>query len=674
MALIPDPTTTRPPLPRFTRYGSAPGPGLRDPAVAPVNAGVAILAVAVIGALWAGQDIFVPIALAVLLSFVLAPAVRRLQAWRMPRAAAVPVVVLLAFAVILLIGTAVAMQVRELAVNLPLYQSTIREKAMTTRDALAGKGALGRAAAILEDLGRELKKPTASPALQDQPMQDGTVKVLPEQGLAAPAAGPAPPPVTAPPTPLPVEVHQPDPGPVQALSDMLAPVLRPLATAGLIVIFVVFILLQREDLRNRMIRLAGAHDIQRTTAAIDDAAHRLSRLYLAQLGLNAAFGAMIALGCWLIGLPSPLLWGIIAAVMRFVPYVGAVIAALFPLALALAVDPGWTMVGWTLALFAIGEPVVGHVVEPLLFGRSTGLSPVAVIVAAAFWTWLWGPIGLVLATPLTVCLVVLGRHVETLQFLDVMFGSTPPLSPQEVFYQRMLARDPIEAADQAEEFIEEASLARYYDEVAVPGLLLAQADLARGALDESRVECIRDAVAELVADLAEPAADPEAGDADGPAVLCLGGRNPLDEAAAGVLANALALAGVPHVLPPGPLSGQRPGRQEQRALAMVVLSYLDTSSIGHLRYAVRRMRRLFPGVPVMVAAWDAQGAAAERLRETLGVEAVAGGVAKGVREALRLAGTDPEAADERAEPARADADAPAAAAAERPFAVSVPVG
>ena len=174
--------------------------------------------------------------------------------------------------------------------------------------------------------------------------------------------------------------------------------------------------------------------------------------------------------------------------MRFVPYVGAVIAALFPLTLALAVDPGWTMVGWTMALFAIGEPVVGHVVEPLLFGRSTGLSPVAVVTAAAFWTWLWGPIGLVLATPLTVCLVVLGRHVETLQFLDVMFGSTPPLSPQEVFYQRMLARDPIEAADQAEEFIEEASLARYYDEVAVPGLLLAQADLARGALDESRVD------------------------------------------------------------------------------------------------------------------------------------------------------------------------------------------
>ncbi len=664
MALIPDPTSARRPFPPLTRPGPAPGPVLREPATAAMNGSTAILAVSVIAALWAGQDIFVPIALAILLSFVLAPAVRRLQAWRLPRAAAVPIVVLLAFAVILLIGAAVATQVRGLAGNITLYQITIREKAMATRDALADSGALGRIATMLEDLGRDLKRP--SPAVPDTRAKDAAV----------PAAAPSPPPAAAEQRPLPVEVHQPDPGPVEALGDLISPVLRPLATAGLIVIFVVFILLQREDLRNRLIRLAGAHDIQRTTAAIDDAAHRLSRLYVAQLGLNAAFGAVIAVGCWLIGLPSPLLWGIIAAVMRFVPYVGAVIAAIFPLTLALAVDPGWTMVWWTLALFTISEPIVGHVVEPLLFGRSTGLSPIAVITAAAFWTWLWGPVGLVLATPLTVCLVVLGRHVETLSFLDVMFGSTPPLSPQEVFYQRMLARDPIEAADQAEEFIEESSLARYYDEVALPGLLLAQADLTRGALDDARVDCVRDAVAELVAELAEPVLP--ASDADGEtdgaarAVLCLGGRNPLDEAAALVLANALVIEGVPGVLPPGPLSGQRPGRQEASPLALVVLSYLDTASVGHLRFAVRRIRRLFPGVPVLVAAWDAPGAAGERLREMLGVDAVASGVAAGTREALRLMERLPEAAGIGVEEARAE---PAeGGAAERPFAVSMPVG
>lgn len=246
---------------------------------------------------------------------------------------------------------------------------------------------------------------------------------------------------------MPVEVHAPDPGPLRQLIDLVTRIVHPLATVGLIVIFVVFILLKREDLRNRLIRLAGSHDIQRTTAAIDDAAHRLSKLYLAQLGLNAAFGCCIAIGLWFIGLPNPILWCILAAILRFVPYIGGFISAAFPLVLAVAVDPGWTMLAWTAALFLIGEPLVGHVLEPLFFGRSTGLSPVAVVISAAFWTWLWGPIGLVLATPLTVCLVVLGRHVERLAFQDVMFGNTPALWPPETFYRRMPARAPIEAKD-----------------------------------------------------------------------------------------------------------------------------------------------------------------------------------------------------------------------------------
>lgn len=657
-------------LSRLARQGQVRGPVLRETTVAPAAGGMAFFAVAVIAALWAGQEIFVPVALAILLSFVLAPAVRRLQAWRLPRGAAVPIVVLLAFAIIIAIGGAVATQVHGLAANLPVYQSTIRHKAMSVRDALASSGALGRAAVMFEDLGRELKERAQVP----EPVQAGPAVAAGTAASAAPSATPQ-----QAPQPLPVEVHQPEPGPVQALTDLLSPVLHPLAKTSLVVIFVVFILLQREDLRNRLIRLAGAHDIQRTTAAIDDAAHRLSRLYLAQLGLNAAFGAVIALGCWLIGLPSPLLWGIIAAVLRFVPYIGAVIAAVFPIALALAVDPGWSMVGWTVALFAIGEPLVGHVIEPLLFGRSTGLSPIAVVTAAAFWTWLWGPVGLVLATPLTVCLVVLGRHVETLQFLDVMFGSTPPLSPPEVFYQRMLAHDPIEAADQAEEFIAESSLLQYYDEVAVPGLMLAQADLTRGALDDARVARIRETVAELVADVGEAEVEALAeGEprppSSGGAVLCLGGRNLLDESAAHVLANALVLAGVDQVLPPAGLASHRAGKQEDAPLALVVLSYLDTSSVGHLRYAVRRMRRLYPGVPVMIVAWDAQDAAAERLREGLGVDAVTTSVAAAAHATLLVTGHEVEAPEsEVADDVAPQQDAPAPAM-ERPLTVSVPVG
>ena len=262
-------------------------------------------------------------------------------------------------------------------------------------------------------------------------------------------------------------MRQPDPGALESLKALISPLLHPLATTGIIVIFVIFILLQREDLRNRLIRLAGSHDLQRTTAALDDAANRLSRLFLIQLLLNGTFGVIIGTGLWLIGVPSAILWGILAAVLRFVPYIGAAIAAAFPLALAVAVDPTWSMLLWTLALFLIVEPIVGHVIEPMVYGHSTGLSPVAVVASATFWTALWGPIGLVLATPLTVCLVVLGRHVERLEFLDVMFGDRPALSPPEIFYQRMLAGDPTEASDKAEEFLKERSLAPYYDEVAL---------------------------------------------------------------------------------------------------------------------------------------------------------------------------------------------------------------
>ena len=225
---------------------------------------------------------------------------------------------------------------------------------------------------------------------------------------------------------------------------------------------------------------------------------------MTQLALNAAFGAIIGLGLFLIGVPSPVLWGILAAILRFVPYIGAFISAAFPLALAAAVDPGWSMLLMTAALFIVMEPLAGHVVEPLVYGRSTGLSPVAVVVAATFWSWLWGPIGWCSRRPDRL-LVVLGRHVEQLEFFDVMLGDRPALSPPEIFYQRMLAGDPAEAADVAEEFLKERSLSVYYDEVALAGLRLARADALRGALDGARLERVRDTVEELVDDLSDHA-------------------------------------------------------------------------------------------------------------------------------------------------------------------------
>jgi hypothetical protein len=450
-----------------------------------------------------------------------------------------------------------------------------------------------------------------------------------------------------------VEVLQPDPGALESLQTLISPLLHPLATTGIIVIFVIFILLQREDLRNRLIRLAGSDDLQRTTAALDDAASRLSRLFLIQLLVNGSFGIIIGIGLWLIGVPSAILWGILAAVLRFVPYIGAFIAAAFPLALAVAVDPTWTMLLWTIALFVVVEPIVGHVLEPMVYGHSTGLSPVAVVASATFWTALWGPIGLVLATPLTVCLVVLGRHVERLEFLDVMFGDRPALSPPEIFYQRMLAGDPTEASAKAEEFLKERSLSSYYDEVALRGLQLAQADAERGALDPDRLTKIRDAVQEFANNISEqderppkvnPTTDAEATSAiegvaedapyerlpvlrkeDLPAewqgehpILCLAGRSPIDEAAAIMLAQLTGAHGLSaRVEAAEALSTANIFRLETAGVAIVCLVYMDASSPAHMRYAVRRLRRKLPTATIILGCWmkDIDSAALESLRE-----------------------------------------------------------
>src|ERR1700674_2928765 len=433
-----------------------------------------LLAVVVVVALYVGREVLVPIALAVLMSFVLAPPVRRLRAWYVPRILAVILVVLVAFAAIFSLGGLMVSQVNQLATDLPQYQSTLRQKIESLRGAAAGTGTLERASDVLRDLSKELDKPRGNMAPPTPLAIDGSPSGKP----------------------IPVEVKQPDPGALQTLVSLISPLVYPLATTGIVIIFLIFILLQRQDLRNRLVRLAGSGDLQRTTGAIDDVGQRIARLFLTQLALNAGLGLVIGTGLWFIGVPSAPLWGMLAMILRFVPYVGAVISAIFPLVLAAAVGPGWTMVLWTVALFLVVEPIVGHVIEPLVYGRSTGLSPVAVITSATFWTWLWGPIGLVLATPLTICLVVLGRHVDRLKFLDVMLGDRPVLTPAQLVYQRMLARDPVEAAEQARQFLTERPLVAYYEDVLIAGLKLAEADAQAGRLDEERMVRIRDAVAE----------------------------------------------------------------------------------------------------------------------------------------------------------------------------------
>jgi len=620
----------------------------------------AILACIIVATLYFGREIFVPIALAILLSFVLAPLVGLLQYLRVPRGVAVVSVVVAAFALIFAMGSLLATQLTQLAGDLPRYQSTISEKIQSIRETTAGRGTLERASGMLKDLGKELDKPN------DTGSKPGSGSIL------APKTA-------APLSPLQVEVRQPDPGALESLRTLISPLLHPLATTGIIIIFVIFILLQREDLRNRLIRLAGSHDLQRTTAALDDAAGRLSRLFLIQLLVNGAFGVVIGIGLWLIGIPSPILWGILAAVLRFVPYIGAVIAAAFPLALAVAVDPSWSMLLWTAALFLVVEPLVGHVIEPMVYGHSTGLSPVAIVASATFWTALWGPIGLVLATPLTVCLVVLGRHVERLEFLDVMFGDRPPLSPPEIFYQRMLAGDPTEAAEKAEEFLKERSLSSYYDEVALKGLQLAQADAERGALNPERLTKIRDAVAEFANDLSDQddrpppkvraTTDPEAASAvesvaenapyehlpvlskmallpewqgDHP-VLCVAGRSLIDESAAIMLSQLCTAHGLAaRVAEAGTLSPSNVFRLETTGVAIVCLVYLDASGPAHMRYSVRRLRRKLPDATIILGCWmkETDAAALEQLRDGAKADLVAASLGEALKLCIEVAGAD----------------------------------
>ena len=566
-----------------------------------------LVVVVTVGALYFGREVLVPIALALLLSFVLAPLVRRLQSWHFPRIAAVSIVGVFAFSTIFGLGAFMVSQVSQLANDLPRYQSTLTDKIQSLQGAVAGTGPLERASDVLKDLKKEIDRsgsvPPAEPSLSGQ--------VQPSR-------------------PIPVEVRQPDPGALQVLAALIEPLIHPLTTTGIVVIFVIFILLQQNDLRNRLVRLAGATDLHRTTAALDDAGQRLSRLFLTQLALNAAFGFVIGSALWLIGVPSAPLWGMLAMIMRFVPYIGALISAIFPLVLAAAVGPGWTMVLMTAALFLIAETVVGQAIEPMIYGHSTGLSPVAVITAATFWTWLWGPIGLILATPLTMCLVVLGRHVDQLKFLEVMFGDEPPLTPAELIYQRMLARDPVEAADQARVFLKEKPLATYYDEILLEGLRLAQADAQRGLLDEDRMNRIRDAVAEIVDDLAthtdviklkigpaeehSPLAQLETAEAraeektlperwrNGKPVLCIPGPSLLDEAVATMVAHLVEQRGVgARAEKIDALSISRILNWETKGVELICLCYVEYATPAQIRYAIRRIRRRIPEVSILVA-------------------------------------------------------------------------
>ena len=582
----------------------------------------------VVGALYVGQDVLIPITLAIMLSFVLSPLVNLLQRLRLWRVPAVAVSMLIALGLLGLLGTVIGSQAAALTADAPRYARTIEEKVQGVQ-ALA----TARLAALTLALrGPEIRHttPPATPATPATAAARGApanapAKTVPAEPLARDSTDGAP-------RPLLVEIAPSQSSALVVARTIVEPILAPLETTVLVVIVAIFILLQREDLRDRFIRLAGAHDLHRTTAAMDDAGQRLSRYFVSQLGVNATFGLVIGLGVYAIGLPSPVLWGVVAGLLRFVPYIGAILAAIPPLALSAAIDPGWSLTLYTALLFVVIEPVVGYVIEPLLYGHSTGLAPIAVIIAAVFWTWMWGPIGLILSTPLTLCLVVMGRHVESLRFLDVLLGDRPALSEPIRFYQRTLADDPDEALEQAEKLLADRSLLDYYDGVVLPALRLAAHDHARGVLTNTRALEMARSMVTIVREL-EPApatapanggrlmvkkgkrADPD----DRPAapacsasaerrIACVAGRGPFDEAVSAMLAQLLAQHDMPAcVITHAAVSRERIGELDLQGVAVLALSYLELEgSTAHLRYLTRRLRHHAPDAAIVVGLWRDQ--------------------------------------------------------------------
>jgi predicted PurR-regulated permease PerM len=607
----------------------------------------------VVAALYFGREVLLPLALAILLSFVLTPPLLALRKIKVPRILAVGLVVAAAFGIIFALGWMMSREATNLAADLPNYQATLSKKIESFRESTSESGVLKKAGEVLSDLQQQLNAPTdGAPA-----PSVGTQAKKPDD------------------KPLPVEITTPEPTGWALYQTIFSTLLPPLATAGIVLLLVIFILLQREDLRDRLIRLFGGSDLQRATSTMSDAATRLSRYFLSQVLINFAYGTLIAGALWLIGLPSPIAWGILAGLMRFVPYVGAYIAAALPLLIAAAVDPGWTTFIEVLLLFVVGELFMGQVVEPQVFGRGTGVTPIAVIGSTILWTWLWGPLGLLIAMPMTVCLAVLGRHVEGLEFLDVLLGDEPALTPQQRFYQRALTGDAAEATYHAELCLKDQSLASYLDTVALTGLKLAERDATRGALDEAQSERVAATVKEMLENLdafephrwfaklrrkpengknGKEAKDDEGGFAsmdavaegeeDGLAVverselapgwvvdepiLSIGGRSPLDEASAAILAEVLNKRGLAaKALPPEAINAGHIASLANTEAKLVCLSYLGLGAGPALiRYLVRRLRRILPdGTLIVVCYWHDEGnkAATKAMLETAEADAYA---------------------------------------------------
>ncbi|MGD0389544.1 MAG: AI-2E family transporter [Tepidisphaeraceae bacterium] len=548
----------------------------------------------IVTGLYFARDVLVPLAVALLLTFLLAPLVRRVERFRLPRVPAVLVVVALSFAILGGIGWLISNQATDLAIKLGEYQGDIEHKIQSVHSYL-GHGALATASRTInrmaEDVAATQPDQSAAPASW---LTRGT-----ERNPITVSIAPAP-----------------ETGSIFKTLATALQFVSPMAQLVIVIVFVVFMLIQREDIRDRIIRLVGHGQLTLTTRALDDAATRISRYLIAQSGVNGAYGIVVGLGLYLIHIPNAPLWGLLCALLRFIPYLGVWIGAAFPIVLSFVVPDGYYAARpfLTLGLFALVELLASNAVEPLLFGSRTGVSPLAILIAAVFWTWLWGLAGLLLSTPLTVLLAVAGKYVPQLAFLDVLLGDQPVLAPHERYYQRLLADDPEEAEDLLEEFEATRSSQELYSQIMLPALEMTERDYRRGVLDESRWNNVSQAMKDQVeAHHRPPANNPLPGQPLAVPqncvvrIVCLPARDQADEIAGLMLANLLHELGYSVTnVSATTLASERVDMISQLKADVVVVSALPPGATVHARYLCKRIREKFPHILLLVGIWNAK--------------------------------------------------------------------
>ncbi len=564
-----------------------------------------LLMIIVVAVLYFVREVFVPLALALLFSFLLTPLVARFERWRLGRVPSVLLAVALAFGVIGGVGYLVGNQLVDLTYKLPNYQSNIAHRIAALKKT-DKSSPLSKAQATIEELGKQIADTAPEPN-----------STRPDSALSSKKESISK-----------VQIVEPATSAAALAQSVLGPVVGPLGTAAVVIVFVLFMLLKREDLRDRIIHLTGAGNLNTTTQALDEAAGKVTGYLTMQVIVNVSFGVPIGIGLYFIGVPNAFLWGLLAILLRFVPYVGAWIALLFPLALSLAVTETWSMPIAVLGLYAVIELVTSNVLEPWLYGAHTGLSPVAIMVATIFWTWLWGPVGLLLAMPLTVCVSVLGKYIPSLSFLDALLGDEPTLSVNDRYYQRLLAMDRREASLVASEFRKEHTLPELYSQLFVPALTAAEHEEHNGAMDERRRRFIFDATREMVDETATDAVeddkklllrDVEA--AVTPAkdgveaskvtaiakfpVFCLPAADEADEIVAVMLSQLLEHEGYKaESISFKMLANEMVAQVQEAGSAAVCISAAPPYDNLHTRYLCKLLRSKVPNLHILVGTWD----------------------------------------------------------------------